>query len=134
MYTIFLDACSTSPFVQQFCPHSLLVGWHILRYSLSGTSHSLYTVSIELMCLNVLSFLGWLTMLTLQSGPVFAERWNIVWCGSCPWTAGEYLAPGVPDPPSLKGLIRVGGVAVEVNDVVQDVTGAIVQIADAIDA
>ena len=61
-------------------------------------------------------------------------RWNIVWCGSCPWTAGEYLAPGVPDPPSLKGLIRVGGVAVEVNDVVQDVTGAIVQIADAIDA
>ena len=77
---------------------------------------------LDLAILNFVCFLGWLTLLTLQAGPVFAERWNPIWCGSCPWTTGEYLAPGVADPPSLLTAIFVSEVVEQINENVQEVS------------
>ena len=77
----------------------------------------LVTVSV-LTAQGVVSFMGVIAMITIHPGTKCARRWNPCCCGSCPLTAGEEVAPGIPNPVSLEGCIKFAKVAEKVNKVV----------------
>ena len=65
----------------------------------------------------VVNLMGIVSMMTINPGAKCAQRWNPCCCGSCPLAAGEEVAPGVPNPVSLEGWIKVAKVGDKFNQV-----------------